>query len=319
MQLFSWSLQPILRLEVLHIPSVSVLPAAAGPDRAEFELEGVKSLVVVPLVYRGSAIGFLGFDSLREERTWSDESITLLKMVSDILVSALERRHVAAAADSAVAVERMRLARDLHDSVTQTLFSASLIAEVLPRLWERKPDEARRRLEELRQLTRGALAEMRTLLLELRPSALTEVPLAELLRHLTEAATGRLRVPVTLEVLGECDLPPDVRVALYRIAQEALNNIVKHAAAGRASVSLRCGHGGVELVIGDDGRGFDARAISADHLGLNIMRERAEAIRAGLTIDSKAGAGTRVLVVWRRPSVEGGIDGRSAEYSRADR
>src|SRR5512138_3291935 len=85
---------------------------------------------------------------------------------------------------------------DAYDAVTQTLFSASLIADVLPRLWERNPEEGRRRLEELRQLTRGALAEMRTLLLELRPTALTEAALADLLKQLAEAINGRARLPV---------------------------------------------------------------------------------------------------------------------------
>jgi signal transduction histidine kinase len=99
------------------------------------------------------------------------------------------------AEEAAVATERNRLARDLHDAVSQTLFSASLIAKVLPRLWERKPEEGRRRLEEVRRLTRGALAEMRTLLLELRPKALVEADLGDLLRQLTEAFIGRARIP----------------------------------------------------------------------------------------------------------------------------
>jgi signal transduction histidine kinase len=150
-----------------------------------------------------------------------------------------ERKQAEAALQTAVAAERNRLARDLHDAVTQTLFSASLIAEVLPRLWERNPAEAERRLEELRQLTRGALAEMRTLLLELRPTALMEVELADLLRQLTEAITGRARVSVTLTVEGYHPLSPDVRVALYRIAQETLNNVAKHAGANQAVVNLR--------------------------------------------------------------------------------
>lgn len=299
LEAYQWSLAKVRRLEVLHIPCVDALPADACAEQREFQFQGIKSLVVVPLVYRGEAIGFLGFDSIRRERAWSDESIALLKMVSDILVMALERKQAAEAVAAAAATERNRLARELHDSVTQTLFSASLIAEVLPRLSERNPDEARRRLEELRQLTRGALAEMRTLLLELRPSALSEVPLNELLRQLVEAAMGRSRVPMTLTIEGEHAPPTEVRIALYRIAQEALNNVTKHAAAQHASLSLCCCQPQrVEMRIGDDGRGFDTRFISSEHLGLDIMRERADAIHATLRVESEPGRGTHVSLLW---------------------
>jgi signal transduction histidine kinase len=137
------------------------------------------------------------------------------------------------AKEEATMVERTRLARELHDAVSQTLFSASLIAEVLPRIWERNPEEGRKRLEEVRQLTRGALAEMRTLLFELRPAALQDVDIRDLLKQLGESVTGRSRIPVTLEINGECELPLDVKIALYRLCQEALNNIVKHAQASR--------------------------------------------------------------------------------------
>jgi PAS domain S-box-containing protein len=199
--------------------------------------------------------------------------------------------------EAAVAAERNRLARDLHDAVTQTLFSASLIAEVLPRIWERSPTEGRRRLEELRQLTRGALAEMRTLLLELRPTALVEAKLGDLLRQLGEATTGRARVPVTVEVDGQRLLPPEVQVALYRIAQEALNNVAKHARASHVTVRLSCQERQVSLCIVDDGVGFDESAITR-HLGMGIMRERAETIGAQLGVSGAPGKGASVAVCW---------------------
>ena len=273
--------------------------------------------------------------------TETGDEILGISFITDIT----ERKQAEAALQTAVAAERNRLARDLHDAVTQTLFSASLIAEVLPRLWERNPAEAERRLEELRQLTRGALAEMRTLLLELRPAALMEVELADLLRQLTEAITGRARVSVALTVEGYHPLSPDVRVALYRIAQETLNNVAKHAGANQAVVNLRyeeaeignvgaaptggfadeVPRGGfalarrgqsqapyrqaqesngqpalvVVLRISDDGRGFDPDQVSPESLGLGIMRERAEAIGAALTIESEVGQGTQVIVVWQ--------------------
>jgi len=201
------------------------------------------------------------------------------------------------AAQDAVQAERTRLARDLHDAVTQTLFSTTLIADVLPDLWDLNQTEARRRLEELGVLTRGALAEMRTLLVELRPNALVEVPLPTLLRQLVDALAGRARMNIQLAAEGERKLPADVQVGLYRIAQEALNNVVKHASASEAVVTLRLGDT-VRLTVADNGKGFDASSITADHLGLKIMRERAEAINAKLSIYSELGEGTQVSIVW---------------------
>ena len=221
------------------------------------------------------------------------------------------------AQDLAAMQERQRLARDLHDSVSQTLFSASLTAQVLPRLWERHPEEGQQCLTELSRLTRGALAEMRTLLVELRPNVLVETRLGDLLRQLAEAITSRTRMLVQVITEGHATLPPDVQVALYRIAQEALNNVAKHAGASQAIVRLQYSRPsrhncqmvrltmarrlGVELNINDDGRGFQQAGISADHLGLGIMRERAEAIDAALMIESEIGCGTHVVVIWPQP------------------
>ena len=192
-----------------------------------------------------------------------------------------------------------RLARDLHDAVTQTLFSTTLIADVLPDIWALNPEEGKRRLEEIRQMTRGALAEMRTLLVELRPNALVEVPLPTLLRQLTEALSGRSRISIQLSAEGERKLPADVQVGLYRLAQEALNNIVKHAKANQAIVTLRCSDETVRLTVADNGMGFDPTAVTADHLGLKIMRERAEAIGAKLTIYSEPDEETQISVNWQ--------------------
>jgi len=212
------------------------------------------------------------------------------RRVADMLAEQLREK---AAAD-----ERQRLARDLHDAVTQTLFSASLIAEVLPRLWRKDRPEARRRLEELRRLTRGALAEMRMLLLELRPGALGEVGLVELLRQLTEAIAAQTRLRLELRFRGKCGVPAEVQVALYRVAQEALNNVVKHSGATRAEVRLSCRAGVAELTVSDNGSGFDPRAVSPRSLGLRIMHERVEAVSATLKIEGRAGGGTSVRAVW---------------------
>jgi signal transduction histidine kinase len=183
--------------------------------------------------------------------------------------------------------------------VTQTLFSASLIAEVLPRLWERRPAEARRNLCELQHLTCSALAEMRTLLLELRPAALTKQHLGELVTQLTEGMQGRLGAEVSIAVDGQCSLPDAVHLAQYRIMQEALHNIAKHAAATRVDVRLHCDPHAVALAIHDNGRGFDPDAASAGHFGIGIMRERVAAVGATLEIQSMLRAGTSIRVRWQ--------------------
>jgi len=196
----------------------------------------------------------------------------------------------------AVMRERERLARDLHDAVSQTLFSVNLIADALPAIWERDADEGRQRLGELRNMTRGALAEMRGLLLELRPAALMDADPVELLGQLAASVGSRARLPITVTIEERLTPSPELKMTLYRVAQEALANVVRHAEASRASVTLRRHQGRLELTIEDDGRGFDAEDVFAGSMGLSIMRERAEAVGAVLRIDSRPGRGTRLVL-----------------------
>jgi signal transduction histidine kinase len=229
---------------------------------------------------------------------------------SDQLLAQLQSAHrqlqqyAAQVRELATVQERTRLAQELHDSVSQTLFSASLIADALPQLWTRRPEVARERTEDLRRLTRGALAEMRTLLLELRPGALTQMGLGDLLGQLTQAVSSRAQLPIDLVVQGQGRLPPEVQVALYRIVQEALNNIVKHAGASRVAVEACFEAQGVMVRVQDDGVGFDLAAIPAGHFGLGIMRERATAIGAALTVESVPDSGTTITVLWHAPQQE---------------
>ena len=197
--------------------------------------------------------------------------------------------------------ERRQLAQNLHDAVNQSLFSAGLIAEVLPRLAERDPDAARQSLEDLRRLTRGAQAELRALLAELKPSVLAEADLGDLLRQLANAFTGRTNIPVAITVEGRALLPARVQVALYRMCQEGLSNIAKHAEASQVWLEVRRDAGGVELRLCDNGRGFDPRQpLPAGHYGLGMMRDHADAISASLDIKSRPGHGTEVVIGWKQ-------------------
>lgn len=214
---------------------------------------------------------------------------------------ALEETRRLQAEERTIYEERQRMARDLHDAVSQTLFSASLTADVLPVLYGRDAAHGQQLLDGLKHMIRGALAELRTLLAELRPQSLLDTDLAMLVRQLAAAAAGRLSGAVTVHAEPVGPLPAEVQIALYRIAQEALHNVDKHSAAARVTVrltSLPEPARRVELCIEDDGSGFDPATQPANAFGLHIMAERAAGIQAGLVVDSRPGAGTRVLVTW---------------------
>ena len=131
------------------------------------------------------------------------------------------------------------------------------------------------------------------------PAALLEAEIGHLLNQLGESITGRSRIPVTVTVEGQCTVPNEVKVALYRIAQEALNNVAKHSGAKTAQVSLICKPELITLTVIDDGRGFDVEENSTKSLGMGIIRERAKEIGANLSIKSAANEGTEIEVVWR--------------------
>ncbi|NMC54722.1 MAG: GAF domain-containing protein [Chloroflexi bacterium] len=261
-------------------------------------LQDFSAYLSVPLLIREELYGRLTF-YYRDPQVFSSERIALASTFADHTNLAIENANLRAQAElSAAAAERNRLARDLHDAVTQTLFSASLIAEVLPRIWDRDHSEGARMLEDLRQLTRGALAEMRTLLVELRPSILEEMELAELIQQLADAFRGRADIPIQTDIQGSGKLPPAVQETFFRVAQESLNNIARHARATRIDLYLRCDSQSAELGIRDNGIGFDSNHVPPNHFGLKIMRERAAQINAQWLLTSAPGQGTQIHLTW---------------------
>ncbi len=284
--------------------AVELQPSATSglPPQPAPVVDDARSEIAVPIRVGETLVGVLDIVSVGIQAL-DEQDLFVAQTLADQLSVAIENsRLYHQAHELAASRERQRLARDLHDAVSQTLFSVSLIAEVLPRIYERDAEQGKARLEELRQLTRGALAEMRTLLLELRPASLAEANLADLLKQLAEAVTGRARIPVDLRIEGAGELPTDVRIALYRISQEALNNVAKHSGAKRATLSLAFEGQGIRLLVQDDGTGFDPATAGAGQLGLGIMRERAESVGATLKIDSKPGQGTSVHITWSPPA-----------------
>ena len=241
-------------------------------------------------------IGYLLVESATAE-FFTDSHADRLRAVADQAAAALSNAQLAGrVSELAAAEERQRLARDLHDAVNQTLWTAALTAESLLTQVD-EDSEIATRVDRLRKLTRGALSEMRALLLELRPLELAGVDLGELIGHLVTALEGRRSLDVQVE-LDALKLEPGAHVAVYRIAQEAISNVAQHAEADTLRVRLNAGPP-VELVVEDDGTGFDYDRLPAGHFGLRNMRDRAGAIGADFSMYSEPGRGTTVRVVWQ--------------------
>lgn len=196
--------------------------------------------------------------------------------------------------------ERQRLARELHDSVSQSLFTCRTMSETAIRRWYKAPDHAYELMQKVNQMTATALAEMRVLLLELRPASLKHVNLKQLFEQYLRPIQERREFDLAMKIDDIPLLPSEVKIALYRIAQEALNNIDKHAQASFVDMSATYDNEQIVLEIRDDGRGFSTQEVASTSLGLNIMRERAEDIGALLEIVSQPHQGTQIRVIWTK-------------------
>lgn len=259
---------------------------------------GWRSWISLPLIVQDDIIGVLGVRHYQPD-VYTQHHANLVTTFGNQAAIAIENaRLVKQLEKAATDAERQRLARDLHDAVTQTLFSANLIAEVLPQMWAEDPQGAERRLQDLRRMTRGALAEMRALLMELRPATLLETPLADLLRQVVEAALARSKIELKYDAPAKVIYPPEIQTMYYRVAQEAINNIIRHSKAKQGWVELRDSDDYLELEVRDNGKGFDPATIPADHFGVRIMHERAAAAAAKLHIESTPGTGTTIRLLW---------------------
>jgi signal transduction histidine kinase len=190
--------------------------------------------------------------------------------------------------------ERHRVARELHDSVLQTLYGIALGAESIRSLVPRQSDRVPQVAEYVVHLARSALEEMRALILELRPEALEQDGLVASLRRLGAPMASRHGLRVKLELGPEPSASLEAKEALFRIAQEALHNVARHARAGEVTLALAAEAGTLALRVADDGVGFDVGAEFAGHLGQKTMRERAELVGGTLEVSSAPGRGTEV-------------------------
>jgi signal transduction histidine kinase len=288
------------------------LPTPGGsPARAE---------LAVPILLGDRALGVV---NVERDEPFSADDADIVGIIADQLAVAIENARLYASAQQvAVLEERQRLARELHDAVTQHLSSLTLIAQTLAPAYDRSREEGEGRARRVVELSRTALAEMRVLLAELRPrrggkagGREAEAPAgtarARLRRHGLADALAQLAadvscdgLPIEAEVGGYVPRPVVEEEALYRIAQEALTNVVKHAGASRVGLRLTTEGGATVLRVVDDGTGFTAsvertgeHAVQMGGLGLLTMRERATAIGGTVRIDSSTAEGTTIEVV----------------------
>lgn len=253
-----------------------------------------RSAIAAPMRIGDINIGFLLVESATAG-LFDESHIDRLSTVADQAAAAISNaRLLSRTAEIAAVDERQRLARDLHDSVSQTLWTASLLASSLSdRQFD--DDEITRHVDSIKKLTSGAVAEMRTLLLELRPQAIEEAHLSEMLAHLIEGFESRRHISVQATIDSVPDCPSDIKEAFYRIAQEAFNNIARHSDASSVTTTLASEAGSLILEISDDGCGFETGRPGG--LGTSIMNERADDVGATLTINSQIHKGTTLVVV----------------------
>jgi nitrate/nitrite-specific signal transduction histidine kinase len=281
--------EPLLAPDMSQEPHYHFMP----------ESSEIYSEVAVPIQAKGTVIGVLDVQSKRPN-AFDEQDLNVLQSLAHQAAIAIENARLYQQAQQlAVMEERNRLARDLHDSVTQSMYAVTLFAEATGRLLRAGNLKlATENLRELQQTAQEALREMRLLIFELRPSVLGESGLVAALQARLEAVESRTGLEATFKVDGQDGrLSPEVEEGLYRIAQEALNNALKHAQARHITVHLCQEPTLVMLEIGDDGVGFDpTTTCQQGGLGLQGMQERATQLGAKLLVQSQPGAGTRVKV-----------------------
>ncbi|HEX2622730.1 MAG TPA: histidine kinase, partial [Phototrophicaceae bacterium] len=263
------------------------------------ESNWIGSYAAVPIQREKQVIGFLNLNSTTPN-FFTDALVDRLQAFSNQIALAVENaRLYTQAKELAAAQERQRLAHELHDTINQTLFATSITAEALTRLAQDAPTSIQDGLSDVHRLTRRAMAGMRSLLLELRPTTLQQTSMEDLMRQITETFTGRSQVDIKLTSETDFSLPGDVKFALYRVTQETLDHIIKHSKATHATISLRHEGDGVELRINDNGGNFDQTPGTATYPTFTTINERIQSIGAHWQLKSQANKGTEVKVCWQ--------------------
>jgi signal transduction histidine kinase len=257
----------------------------------------MRSFLGVPIVARGGIIGAFYLTEKVGAEAFGEDDEQLIEMLAAHAAIAIENaRLYERSRELSVVEERNRVARELHDSVTQNLFGVVLAADAAATLLDRDPDAARLQLRRVQDLARAGMDELRSLIFELRPAALADEGLAPTLRKHIAVLRRVHGQDIAFKVAGKPRAGGAGDGDVFRIAQEAIHNAVRHAQAERIDVGLDARNGRLVLTVEDDGAGFDpgAAAVRGRRLGLTSMEERARALGGALTIDSRPGAGTRV-------------------------
>jgi len=257
----------------------------------------MRAFLGVPIVARGGIIGALYLTDKLGAETFSDADERLIVLLAAHAAIAIENARLSERSrELSIVEERNRLARELHDSIAQGLFGVTLAAESAVELVARGDAAAGEQLERVQELARGALEELRAVVFELRPASLEAEGLGQVLRKHVEVLRRVSGSAIELRVAAPPALGPAAAGQVFRIAQEALQNALRHAAAGRIEVRLGNGGGRLALSVTDDGRGFDVSApgVRGRRLGLTSMEERAVELGGVLAIESRPGAGTTV-------------------------
>lgn len=257
-----------------------------------------KSELTVPIIIKGITIGVLDVQSDQPDN-FSESDAEIMTALANQTGIAIENAHLYENAKKIAALEeRQHLARDLHDSVTQSLYGVTLYAEVVDQLLRSgELEEARNNLKELKKMSLDALAEMRLLIYELRPSVFEQEGLIAAIQARLDAVEGRMGLQTSFVIEGEISLSRQIEETFYRITQEALNNILKHANARTTTITLSQDEHMVCLEIADDGIGFEpTQRCEAGCMGVRGMQDRARELGAVFEIISQVGSGTRVIV-----------------------
>jgi signal transduction histidine kinase len=257
------------------------------------------SFLGVPIVARGAVVGAFYLTDKKGAREFSLSDQHLIEMLSAHAAVAMENARLhERSRELSIVEERNRLARELHDSLVQKLFGVVLAAKSAATMLERDAADARVQVDRVGDLAQDAIAELRSLVFQLRPVAIETEGLAAALRKHVEVLRRVHGMGVELELEGEPRVRPGVDEEVFRIAQEALHNALRHARAERLAVQLHENGDGLRLAVADDGVGFDPHApeLRARSLGLTTMEERARELGGRLEIDSAPGAGTTVAL-----------------------
>lgn len=265
------------------------------------ELHGNPSMQIimcVPIVADATLIGLISVGA-NHPAAFDKQTASLLAAFANQASAAIRNADLYSQAQHVAALEeRQRIARELHDAVSQTLWSASVLVDILPDSIDKPESDWRAITGQLQRLIRGALSEMRTLLWELRPDSIANVNLRDLLEQLAQAVVSRKSLEIKLDVTGSEKLPNDVVYAVYRIVQEALVNVVKHAHAESITITAQYDENSLSLSVVDDGVGFDSGMAHKGGIGFNSMTERAKGIGAEITVQAQPQSGTCVMLNW---------------------